>query len=314
MKYYKKHKMLEEGYLNVDDLNKIYYGVYGNKEGIPVMFVHGGPGGGTGPRSLYFLNPKKYKIILFDQRGCGKSQPFLSNHNNDIFNLVSDMEKLRIKLNIDKLVLFGGSFGSTLSLAYAIKYPNNVSAMILRGIFLGRDEDVSWLYKDGAIQFFPDEFEKYLSILPDCDKSDPISGYYKLFNNKDVSEKIRNEAYQRFANLEGSIVKLKTPDLKIVENPKKEIIQIAYLENYFFYNKTFKDDDNYILNNIDKIKHIKTIIIHGRYDMVCRPIQAYLLNKALPNSKLYFVNLAGHSSSDKEMFELLMKVMNEFKI
>lgn len=314
MKYYKKHKMLEEGYLSVDDVNKIYYGVYGNKEGIPVMFVHGGPGGGTGPRSLYFLNPKKYKIILFDQRGCGKSQPFLSNYNNDIFNLVSDMEKLRIKLNIDKLVLFGGSFGSTLSLAYAIKYPNNVSAMILRGIFLGRDEDVSWLYKDGAIQFFPDEFEKYLSILPDCDKSDPISGYYKLFNNKDISEKVRNEAYQRFANLEGAIVKLKTPDLKIVENPKKEIIQIAYLENYFFYNKTFKDDDNYILNNIDKIKHIKTIIIHGRYDMVCRPIQAYLLNKALPNSKLHFVNLAGHSSSDKEMFELLMKVMNEFKI
>ena len=314
MKYYKKHKMIEEGYLNVDEVNKIYYAAYGNPKGIPVLYVHGGPGGGTSARSLYFFNPKKYKVVLFDQRGCGKSTPFLSNHNNDIFNLVEDMEKLRQKLNLERPLLFGGSFGSTLSLAYAIKYPKNVSAMILRGIFLGRDEDVEWLYRNGANWFFPDEFEKYLSILDDKDKSDPVKGYYNLFNDEKISENVKNEAYQRFANLEGTMVKLKTPNLKIVENPKNEIKQIAYLENYFFYHKTFKENDNYILDNTDKIKDVKTIIIHGRYDMVCRPIQAYLLNKKMPNSTLHFVNLAGHSSSDKEMFETIMKIMNDFNI
>lgn len=308
-KGYKKQKLIKSGYLKVDDIHELYYEEYGNTKGIPVIYVHGGPGGSISKKCSYFFDPKKYHIVLYDQRGTGNSKPFLSTRNNNIFYLVEDLKQIKNFFGFDRVTLFGGSFGSTLALAYAIKYPDDIKRLVLRGIFLGRQSDVDWLYKEGASYFYPEEHEKFTELIDD--KTNPIEGYYKIFNSNNTT--LANKAMIKFSNYEANLVALRYSPKKEGDFPTVYQKSIAFYEDYYFQNHTFLGDDNYILDNKDKYRDLKINIVHGRYDMVCRPIAAYELYKGLNNATLKFVNLAGHSSFEEDMFKELVALMDIIK-
>lgn len=295
------------GYLKVDDIHSIYFEESGNKNGAPVVFVHGGPGCGCGNLSRRFLDPTFYRIITIDQRGCGKSKPFLELRNNTTENLAKDMEKIREHLNIDKWLVYGGSWGTTLSLYYAENYPKRVVGLILRGIFLARDEDIKWLYQGGAGMFFPEAFDEFTKHFNDTEKKDYIKSYYKHLTSPDYEEK--KKYGKSFSNFENSVVKLVPKE--ILEDVTDEDISMAVMECHYFVNNCFFEE-NYILNNVEKIKDIPTIIIHGRYDVDCRPVGAYLLSKHLNNVKLIFP-ISGHTSFDPPLTHELILAQEEFK-
>ena len=295
------------GYLKVDDIHSIYFEESGNKNGAAVVFVHGGPGCGCGNLSRRFLDPTFYRIITIDQRGCGKSKPFLELRNNTTENLAKDMEKIREHLNIDKWLVYGGSWGTTLSLYYAENYPKRVVGLILRGIFLARDEDIKWLYQGGAGMFFPEAFDEFTKHFNDTEKKDYIKSYYKHLTSPDYEEK--KKYGKSFSNFENSVVKLVPKE--ILEDVTDEDISMAVMECHYFVNNCFFEE-NYILNNVEKIKDIPTIIIHGRYDVDCRPVGAYLLSKHLNNVKLIFP-ISGHTSFDPPLTHELILAQEEFK-
>lgn len=286
--------------------HEIYYEVSGNENGIPVVFVHGGPGASMGEKAKRFFNKDKYRIIVIDQRGVGKSKPFSELKENTTFSLVSDMEDIRKALNIDKWIVFGGSWGSTLSLVYAINHPERVISLVLRGIFLARKEDVDFLFKEGSSYFYPEYFDKFLSPLALEERKDPVSSYYNyLCQNLEVAKK-----YAKYwADWEGSLVCLYRRELN--EEISEKDISLARLEAHYFVNNSFLPSDNYILENIDKIKNIKTYIVHGRYDVDCRLKGAYELYKELSNAELLIVQDAGHSSLEKGIMHSLMQIMEE---
>ncbi|WP_369085760.1 prolyl aminopeptidase [Metamycoplasma spumans] len=311
MKLYEPIKPYNEGLLKVSEIHQIYYEESGNPMGEPILFVHGGPGGGTSESNRQYFDPKHYRIILFDQRGCGKSIPSASIIDNTTQDLVNDIEKLREYLKIEKWILFGGSWGSTLSLVYAINHPDRVKAMILRGIFLGRKEDDDWLYQQGASYYFPAEYDEYVSIIPENERADLIKAYHKYLNSENTE--IAEKAAYHWAKWELGLITLnKLPILEEILSDKKANLELARLENHYFINNIFLEE-NYILNNISKISNIKTIIVHGQYDMDCRPIGAYLLHKNLNNSVLRLIEASGHSSKEPNIAEALVDATEEFK-
>lgn len=305
---YDEVKPYESGYLKVSDIHEIYYEQCGNPNGLPIVYVHGGPGGGSGELARRFFDKNKYRIIIFDQRGCGRSKPFVELRENTTFDLVSDMEVLRKKLNIDKWILFGGSWGTALSLVYAINHPEYVSGMILRGIFLARQEDVDWLYCGGAAQFFPEAFDKYISILSESERKDIIGSYMKYLGSDDMS--IVSKYAKYWNDWETSCVALYPREIQ--EEVTEYDIAIARMECHYFFNKSFLPEDNYILNNVDKIKDIKTYICHGRYDVDCRPSGAYELYKKMNNCELVFVDACGHSSMEAPMAAQLIEFTDKW--
>ena len=308
LELYDEVKPYDSGYLKVSDIHEIYYEQCGNPDGIPIVYVHGGPGGGSGELARRFFDKDKYRIIIFDQRGCGRSKPFVELRENTTFDLVEDMEKLRKKLNVESWILFGGSWGTALSLVYAINYSEYVSGMILRGIFLARQEDVDWLYCGGAGYYFPQEFEKYISILNEEEKKDIIGSYMKYLGSNDM--KVVSYYAKYWNDWETSCVALYKREI-----PKEVTdydIAIARMECHYFYNKSFLPEDNYILNNIDKIKGIRTMICHGRYDIDCRPSGAYELYKKMYNCELVFVDASGHSSLEPAIASQLIEFTNKW--
>ncbi|MGX7069600.1 prolyl aminopeptidase [Gemella bergeri] len=299
--------------LKVDDTHTIYYEESGNPKGIPVIFLHGGPGGGTTPTGRRFFDPTAYRIILLDQRGSGKSTPRACLENNDTWHIIDDMEKVRKALNIDKWLVFGGSWGTTLALCYAIKHPEKVLGLVLRGIFLGRREDIEWLYEKGGVsEIFPEAFERYTSIIPIEERDDIIGAYYKRLTSTD--RKIREEAAREWSIWEGSVMTLYP--IPNVEESAGEInfaISVATIECHFWMNNMFwNGDDNGLLNNVEAIKDIPTFIVHGRYDVDCRPINAYELSKRLNNCELEFV-ISGHASSEPAIVDALVRATDNFK-
>lgn len=311
-KLFKKITPYNSGNLKVSDIHSIYYEESGNKNGIPILFVHGGPGGASSSDSRRYFDPKFYRIIVFDQRGCGKSIPSAEIKQNTTLDLVDDMEKLRKHLNIDSWILFGGSWGSTLSLIYSIFNPSKVIGLILRGIFLGRKEDDHYLYQEGSSYYFPEAYEEYKNFIPTNEQNDLIKAYNKYLNDANIN--VAYEAAYHWAKWELGLITLypiKNID-KILED-RKSNLELARLENHYFINNLFLNDDNFILNNIKKIENIKTIIIHGRYDMDCRPSAAYILAKKLKNSNLKIVDAAGHSSKDIPIQKELVLATEEFK-
>ncbi|MDD1359058.1 prolyl aminopeptidase [Metamycoplasma hyosynoviae] len=310
--FYENTLPYNEGFLEVSKLHKVYFQELGNKNGVPILFVHGGPGGSPSSDSSRFFDPDHYRIIIFHQRGCGKSLPSSEIRENTTMDLVSDIEKLREHLKIDSWILFGGSWGSTLSLVYAINYSKRVKAMILRGIFLGRKEDQTFLYQEGSSYFFPDAYEEFANFVPADERKDLIKAYSKYLNSK--NNKIAEQAAYHWAKWELGLITLYPIDiLEEILLDKKANLELARLENHYFVNDLFLEDDNYILNNISKIKNIKTSIIHGRYDMDCRPESAYLLHKSLSNSTLHFVPAAGHSSKELGIAQALLDACEKFK-
>ncbi|MFO7888356.1 MAG: prolyl aminopeptidase, partial [Eubacteriales bacterium] len=289
----------------------IYYEEAGNPNGKPILFVHGGPGAGTSPNSRRFFDPEFYRIILFHQRGCGKSKPLGELEDNTTWDLIKDMEKIRKILNIDNWIVFGGSWGSTLSLIYAINYPERVKALILRGIWLSRREEIDWMFEGGVSRFFPEIWDEFLKPI-DEDAKSKIAAYYKIFTKGTEEETI--EAAVNWSFYESSIVKL-LPSQEIIEESTKpdKAIAIAKLECHYFYNNMFGRGDNYILDNIDKIKNIPTFIVNGRYDVICPPYTAKKLHDSLNNSEFVVVGDAGHSTAEEGIISELVNATDKYK-
>lgn len=309
---YPEIKPYREHSLSVSSLHTLYVEESGNPQGIPVLFVHGGPGGGTASAHRSFFDPEKYRIILFDQRGCGRSTPHSELRENTTTDLIADMEKIRNTLNIEQWLLFGGSWGSTLSLLYAQAYPGNVLGLILRGIFLCRDQDIQWFYQRGASAVFPDYWKSYEKIIPAPERQDMLSAYHKRLTSD--NEIARMSAAKAWSVWEGRCSTL-DPNQDLVEHfaDPHTALAMARIEAHYFINKAFIED-NQIINNCQRISDIKTIIVHGRYDMVCPMEQAQALYDALPNSELHIVRDAGHSAFEKGITDNLIRATDNFAL
>ena len=298
--------------LTCGDIHNIYVEESGNPNGQPIIFLHGGPGGGCGAKQRRFFDPNHYRIILFDQRGCGKSKPLGETKENTTKDLVSDIEKIRKHLNIEKWILFGGSWGSSLALAYGIKYPEYLIGLILRGVFLSRKKELDWFLKD-VNQFFPEYHELLLNHKDNINRDNLVKEYTNLIfgSNFDIAKKAA-VAWNRF---EGSILKL-LPTSN-VNDSNEEInyefelarakVQLHYINNLCFI------DGNDILNKVEVLKGIPVEIVQGRYDMVCPPKTAYDLKQRLPHSELVIINDAGHSASEDGTLSSLISATEKFK-
>lgn len=291
--------------LDVGDGHILYVEESGNLDGIPVLFVHGGPGAGCEPYHRCFYDPEIYRIILFDQRGCGKSSPHASLENNTTQALVSDMEKIREHLRVDKWVLFGGSWGSTLSLVYAETHPERVLGLILRGIFLCRDREIQWFYQQGASRLFPDYWQDYLRPIPPDEHDDLLHAYHKRLT--DENELIRMQAAKAWSIWEGRCATLQQSKSVIehFSNPHTAL-SLARIECHYFVNNSYLEE-NQILNDAHKLEDIPGYIVHGRYDIVCPIENAWELNRAWPQAELDIIAAAGHSASEPGIVNALVR-------
>ena len=293
--------------LKVSGLHNIYVEESGNPRGKPVIFLHGGPGGGTEPVYRQYFDPKKWRIILFDQRGCGKSEPHAELIENTTWDLINDIEKIRKKLNINNWVVFGGSWGSTLALAYAITHPESCKELVLRGIFLIRKKEIKWFYQEGCSFIYPDAWEKYLSPIPEKERGDMVKAYYKRLTSE--NKKIRIEAAKSWATWEASTSRL-IPTKKSLHSFENEKIAEAFsrIECHYFINEAFFEEDNWILNNIEKIRHIQMHIVQGRYDVVCPVDSAWSLYQKLPEANFHIIPDAGHSMLEAGIQKKLIEI------
>ena len=285
------------GDLRVSKLHTIHYEECGNPRGKPLAFLHGGPGGGIDPAYRRYFDPKIWRIVLHDQRGCGKSVPFSELRENTTWDLVSDIEKLREHLGIERWVVFGGSWGSTLSLAYAQTHPKRCKALVLRGIFLLRRSELEWFYQEGASHLFPDAWEGYLAPIPPRERSSLMRAYYKRLTSRD--RKVRMRAARAWSVWEGTTSKLFTdPALVRKFSGGKFADAFARIEAHYFVNRGFLERDDQLLRGVTRIRHIPAVIVQGRYDVVCPMRSAWDLSRAWPEAKLVVVPDAGHSMSE----------------
>jgi len=307
--FYPKIKAYQTHRLKVDDVHELYIEESGSVDGIPVIFIHGGPGAGCVECHRRFFNPEKYRVILFDQRGAGKSTPHASLENNTTQHLVADMEAIREYLKIDKWVLFGGSWGSTLSLVYAQTHPDKVLGMILRGIFLCRPEEIHWFYQQGTSKLFPDAWQEFCSPIPESERGDMVAAYYKRLTSDD--ELIRTKAAKAWSIWEGRTSTLK-PNVDVVNSfgNLHTAVSLARIECHYFINNSFLQP-NQILNNVDKLKEIPTTIVQGRYDVVCPMESAWALFQALPMAELDIIPDAGHSAMEPGIIDALVKATDK---
>lgn len=302
-------KPYQKQYLDVDNRHRLYIEESGNPDGLPVLFVHGGPGSGAASSDRCFFDPEKYRIILFDQRGSGKSTPHASLENNTTAHLLADMEKIRSTLEIEQWMLFGGSWGSTLSLLYAQAHPARVLALILRGIFLCRQSDLDWFYKAGANRVFPDYWRDFIDPIPAAERGDLIAAYYtRLTGNNEL---VRMAAAKQWASWEARCATL-NPSSQVLSrfiNPHTAL-SLASIESHYFMNNAFIEEGQ-ILRDVDKLSGVPGLIVHGRYDMICPIDQAYELHRNWPGSRLEVVRDAGHSSSDPGIVDALVKATDD---
>ena len=298
--------------LQVSALHNIYVEESGNPQGKPVVFVHGGPGGGTEPWQRQFFDPAKYRIVLFDQRGCGKSTPFAELKENTTWDLVADIEQIRERLGIDAWHVFGGSWGSTLALAYAETHPARVRSLVLRGIFLCRPKEISWFYQEGANWIFPDVWEAYEKVIPEEERGDFMRAYYRRLTSED--EATRVEAARAWSVWEGSTSKLFFDPASIEKFADPQFaLAFARIECHYFMNNAFFPTDNYLIENVGRIRHIPAVIVHGRYDVVCPMRSAWDLHRAWPEADLRVVPDAGHSVTEPGIIHELVSATDRFK-
>ncbi len=289
----------DSGWLAVSDIHKIYYEQSGNPRGKPAIFLHGGPGGGTDPKQRRFWDPDKYRIVLMDQRGCGKSMPHACLEQNTTWDLVEDCEKLRKHLGISRWQVLGGSWGSTLAIAYAETHPESCSELILRGIFLLRKKELDWLYQrvevGGARFIFPDEWERYVAPIPDAERGDFVAAYYKRLTSSDP--RVRLDAARTWSIWEASTsTLLQDPRLMAKFEDAQTALAFARIECHYFVNRGFLNSENQLLQNVGRIRHIPAVIVQGRYDVVCPMESAWELHRAWPEADFIIVPDAGHSA------------------
>lgn len=277
----------------------------GNPKGLPVLFIHGGPGAGCEPYHRRFFDPEIYRIILFDQRGCGRSIPHAELELNTTQALVADIETIRKHLGIERWLLFGGSWGSTLGLIYAETWPERVLAMILRGIFLCRPHEIEWFYQQGASRLLPDYWQDFIAPIPESERDDIVRAYNKRLNSSD--EIIRMSAAKAWSIWEGrAATLLPTPAVVGHFSNPFTALSLACIENHYFINNAFLAD-NQILGNCDRIKNIPGVIVHGRYDVVCPSENAWQLHKAWPKAELQMIDNAGHSAAEPGNTDALIR-------
>lgn len=297
--------------LKVSDLHTIHVEESGNINGKPVIFLHGGPGGGIEPVYRQYFDPEKWRIIVFDQRGCGQSTPHAELQENTTWDLIADIEKIRQHLEIDKWVVFGGSWGSTLSLSYAITHPDRCKALVLRGIFMIRKKEINWFYQDGTSNIYPDAWEHYLRPIPEDERHDLVAAYYKRLTSNDDS--VRIEAAKAWSIWEASTSKLIQSEESIHAFEDAKVAEaFARIECHYFTNRGFFDTDEWLLENVDKIRHIPTVIVQGRYDVVCPMISAWELHRAFPEADFEIVQDAGHSMTEKGIAAKLVEYTDKF--
>lgn len=286
-----------QGFFRVSDIHNLYYEEVGNPEGKPVVFLHGGPGGGVSADHRRYFDPKIYRIILFDQRGSGQSTPCAELRANTTWDLIKDIESLRVKLGIQRWVVFGGSWGSTLALAYAISHPEPVKALVLRGIFLCRPTEIRWFYQHGASEIFPDIWDGYLEAIPEDERGDMVSAYYKRLTHENPD--VRLAAARAWSKWEAATSRLIVDQAAINDfDDADSALSFARIECHYFMNNAFFPTNNYLLENISKIRHIPGVIIQGRYDVVCPVRSAWDLHKAWPEAKISIIADSGHAASE----------------
>jgi len=307
---YPSIKPYDTGFMVVGE-HEIYYEQCGNPNGKPAVFLHGGPGGGGSEAVRRFFNPDAYRIIVFDQRGCGRSKPHTCLTNNTTWDLVADIESLKHKLNIDQWLVFGGSWGSTLALAYAQTHPDSVSEMVLRGIFMLRKKELDWFYQEGASKIFPDAWEKFIEPIDISKRDNLISAYYEIFKSDDEDEKLK--AAIAWSRWEGSTVNLSySPEMADSFSKPKFALAFALIENHYFINKGFLSHEQQLIEGIDSIRNIPATIIQGRYD-VCTPVEtAWELHKSWPEAKFIITPFSGHSAFEKEITHELILATDRY--
>lgn len=309
---YAPYNLRRSGKLRVSDLHEVYYEESGTPDGVPVIGLHGGPGGGSSPEMRRFFDCNRYRVILADQRGCGRSTPASELTDNDTWALVEDVEKLRIELGIEKWVVFGGSWGSTLALAYAVTYPDRVLGLILRGIFLLTESEVRWFYQEGASRLFPDAYERYVAAIPEDERGDLLTAFHKRLTSKNKA--VRLNAARAWACWEGETIMLRATGSAPPRFENDDFVDaFARIENHFFVNKGFFEYDGWLLDQVrDKLQDIPGVIVHGRYDVVTPLSTAWALKKAWPRSELHIVPDAGHSSMELGIVHQLISATDRF--
>lgn len=300
------------GRLQVSSLHEIYYEECGNPKGKPVVVLHGGPGGGIFPNFRRFHDPTHYRIILFDQRGCGASTPYACLEENTTQDLVADMERLRIHLGVERWQVVGGSWGSTLALAYAEAYPSLVTELIVRGIFTVRQVEVDWLYQHGASMLFPDFWEDYVKPIPEAERHDFVKAYHQRLTGRDEAAKIA--CARAWSQWEGATSSLLPNPSRVAEfGEDRFAIAFASIEAHYFFNRGFFETDGQLLRDAVRLAEIPGVIVQGRYDVITPPATAYALSKAWPKARLEIIPDAGHTGSEPGNVDAMVRATNEFR-
>lgn len=296
--------------LDVGDGHKVYVEQCGNPNGVPVVVLHGGPGGGCSPAMRRYFDPAVYRIILFDQRGCGRSRPHASVENNTTWHLVADIELIRKTLAIESWFVFGGSWGATLALIYAQEHPDVVQHLILRGVFLGTQRELDWFYEGGASAFWPDLWHQFESLVPEDERSDMIAAYNRRLFSGDLMMETRFA--RAWAAWENALASIESEGAS-GSGPSDYARAFARLENHYFSNNVFLDQETAILNRMDRLSDVPGIIVQGRFDMICPPVSAHMLAKKWPKGRLVMVGKAGHALSEPGISAELIRTMNTLK-
>lgn len=293
--------------IDMGDGHRIYVEQCGNPDGIPVVVLHGGPGGGCSPAMRRYFDPTAFRVILFDQRGCGRSRPHASVIQNTTWHLVNDIEVIRKELGISRWICFGGSWGATLALIYAITHPQRVAHLVLRGVFLATQQELDWFYGGGAGAFFPELWAKFVGAIPQDERHDLIAAYHRRLFSGNVMEETRFGRI--WANWENALASIHH-DGPLGESPAEYARAFARLENHYFHNGGFLEEDGWILREKSRIKHIPATIIQGRYDMICPPVSAWKLAQGWDNCEIRLIPFAGHALSEPGISEGLVRAMD----
>ncbi|MDB5460064.1 MAG: pip [Caulobacteraceae bacterium] len=303
---YAEQDPFDSGWIKVGPPHEIYYEVCGNPRGKPAVVLHGGPGGAINPTMRRFFDPRRWKTALFDQRGCGRSRPNASLEDNTTWSLIEDIERLRVHLGVEKWSVFGGSWGSTLAIAYAITHPERVEALVLRGIFLLTERELHWFYQDGASMLFPDAWERFLKPIPVEERGDLITAYHKRLTSPDRAVQV--EAASAWSQWEGDTISIRGPEARPPKfNEPDFAVAFARIECHFFQNRGFFAEDGWLLNNAGRLRDIPGWIVQGRFDVVTPLEAAWKLKTAWPRARFDIVWDAGHASTEPGIVDGLVR-------